>query len=368
MDILILTTIRAPYRVELFNEIGKNCNLTVCFEQEHDSVRDVNWYDDDIQHFKSIMLKNANCSLKKIKSDFISVLKNKSWDICIFYEFSTNTAMVAMMFCILHNIKYVINCDGAIERKNTLKDIAKNIFIKNSTACLANGKSAFQYFRTHKAKENNIYMHCFGTLHQNELLKKPLNEEEKNELRVNLGLPLNKTLVIAVGAFIERKGFEYILDSFNSIKDKDIMLLLIGGGPKRNEYETFIKENNLRNVILKDFIKKPELYQYFKASDIFVFPTLYDIWGLVVVEAMSFGLSVISTNNANSAIELIKNDENGYICNLNSKEFEKKILYLHYNPKVRYDFTIKNLKIASNYTIENNAKMHLENLKEILNK
>lgn len=367
MNILILTTVRAPYRVELFNELGTKCDLTVCFEQEHDSERDVNWYDNNVKNFNFIMLNNANRSLKKIKFDFIKTLRSEAWDICIFYEFSTNTAMTAMMYCILHNIKYAINCDGAIERKNTIKDLAKNIFIKHSTACLANGQSAIQYFKVHKATENKIYMHCFGTLHQNEVLQHPLKENEKNKLKEKLGLPLDKTLVIAVGSFIERKGFQYVLNSFNEIKDQNISLLLIGGGPKKEEYRHYIRNNNLENVILKDFIKTPELFQYFMASDIFVFPTLYDIWGLVVVEAMSFGLSIISSKNANSAKELIENGVNGYLCNLDSEDFKNRIIELHKNPELRNEFATQSLKIASKYTIENNAKMHYENLLKIIN-
>ena len=62
-----------------------------------------------------------------------------------------------------------------------------------------------------------------------------------------------------------------------------------------------------------DFLQTSELKQYYKLSDIFVLPTKYDVWGLVVNEAMSQGLPVISTSACVAAIELVSNGYNGYV-------------------------------------------------------
>lgn len=78
MEILILTTIAAPYRVNLFNEIGKKINLTVCFEQMHDAVRNESWYDKNFTNFKGFFLRKANKSLFSIKVDFLKYLNKKN--------------------------------------------------------------------------------------------------------------------------------------------------------------------------------------------------------------------------------------------------------------------------------------------------
>lgn len=67
MKVLILTTIMAPYRVNLFNEIGKFCDLTVCFEQQHDLTRNHCWYEEKTSNFQVIKLSKWNKSLNTIK-------------------------------------------------------------------------------------------------------------------------------------------------------------------------------------------------------------------------------------------------------------------------------------------------------------
>ena len=95
MKVLILTTVMAPYRIDLFNELGKNISLTVCFEQLKDKTRNNDWYKNNFKNFKPIILKNSNKSLKKIKWDFIKEL-NKKYDVVIFYEYSTITSIISI--------------------------------------------------------------------------------------------------------------------------------------------------------------------------------------------------------------------------------------------------------------------------------
>ena len=126
MKVFILTTITAPYRVNLFDELGKKCDLMVCFEQKRDLVeRNSEWYNNQYKNFKCITLKNWNKSLKRIKFDVFSYMKEFNPDIVIAYEYSTITALLLMSLCIIKKIPYLINCDGAIPSNNIIKKIIK---------------------------------------------------------------------------------------------------------------------------------------------------------------------------------------------------------------------------------------------------
>ena len=62
------------------------------------------------------------------------------------------------------------------------------------------------------------------------------------------------------------------------------------------------------------------------AADVFVMPTREDIWGLVINEAMAYGLPVVSTDKCIAALELVKNGRNGYIIPPNQpKEIAQKV-------------------------------------------
>ena len=60
MRVLFLTNIPAPYRVDFFNELGKECDLTVLYERSTASDRDNRWISDTNKNFKSIFLKSVN--------------------------------------------------------------------------------------------------------------------------------------------------------------------------------------------------------------------------------------------------------------------------------------------------------------------
>ena len=62
------------------------------------------------------------------------------------------------------------------------------------------------------------------------------------------------------------------------------------------------------------------------AADAFVLPTREDIWGLVINEAMAYGLPVVTTDRCNAGLELIKNNVNGYVVHVDDKgELAKKL-------------------------------------------
>ena len=61
------------------------------------------------------------------------------------------------------------------------------------------------------------------------------------------------------------------------------------------------------------FMTKKELADWYQAADLFVMPTREDVWGLVVNEAMAYGLPVISSDMCGAASEMVKNGYNGYI-------------------------------------------------------
>ena len=70
---------------------------------------------------------------------------------------------------------------------------------------------------------------------------------------------------------------------------------------------------DLSNVHFVGFQSKDALAEYYRSADLFVFPTREDIWGLVVQEAMAYGLPVVTTDKCVAGLELIEPGLNGYL-------------------------------------------------------
>lgn len=82
---------------------------------------------------------------------------------------------------------------------------------------------------------------------------------------------------------------------------------------------------------------KKELEKYYLASDLFVFPSHYGAWGLVINEAMAHGLPIIFSDGCVAASELICSNETGFLIDCgNVNQLREKIVFLLENPSVRH--------------------------------
>jgi glycosyltransferase involved in cell wall biosynthesis len=110
--------------------------------------------------------------------------------------------------------------------------------------------------------------------------------------------------IISVGRFVPLKGFDLTLLSFtsfiNSLEPKDrknCKLTLIGTGPEKDFYKTIITQNHIEPYVeIIEWIDRSELMKLYEKSSVFLFPS-HEGAGMVVAEALSFGLPVICLDN-----------------------------------------------------------------------
>ena len=148
-------------------------------------------------------------------------------------------------------------------------------------------------------------------------------------------------------------------------RTSDVHLLYVGDGELRPNLEKYTKEHNLKNIYFVGFKNQTELPEYYTIADIFVLPSgAGETWGLVVNEAMCFGLPIIVSDVVGCGPDLVKHGENGYIYPVGN--IEKLTDYLEdliKNPEKRKSFGKKSFEIIQEYTYEKDIKGILEALK-----
>lgn len=357
MKILYLNNIPSPYRVDFFNELGKVCELTVLFERQRASDRDKRWKTEEFHNFNSIFLKGKNIGTDaSFCPEVIRYLK-RDYDAIILGGYSSPTYMLAMEYMKHCKISFLMNADGGFIKSDSwfMKKI-KTHYIGMASGWLSSGGETDKYLMHYGADNNYIYQYPFSSVLDKQLCHP--DEEEKRCLKEHLGLKENK-VAISVGQFITRKGFDYLINAAGKIP-KEYGVVLIGGQAD-TEFINLREKYSATNVHFLDFMSKEQLSLYYRAADIFVFPTREDIWGLVLNEAMSYGLPCVASIKANASIELIEEDINGYLIDPDNIELmADQMLRLFQDDNKRINMGINALKTSKKFTIEKMAMQHID--------
>lgn len=359
LKVLYITNIPSPYRVEFFNELGCFCDLTVLFERSNASDREDAWISGENSVFKRVLLKGVlSGNDGSISFGAIKHLAKYNYDIIIVGGYSTPTAMLTILYMKIKGVPFLLNADGGFvkgERKFVKK--IKNFFIGSATGYLSTGNETNKYLEYYGAKKENIYCYPFSSIKKDLILMQALTPEERTALKNAHTITCDK-MIVSVGQFIHRKGFDVLIRAMQRISDA--ALYIIGGNPIE-EYKQLLKDNNINNVFFLPFMKQEELFQYYKMADVFVLPTREDIWGLVINEAMSQGLPIITTDKCVAGIELVQNGKNGFLVPVESVEaLSEKISIVLQEQGLRRNMSEESLKIIRNYSIEEMAQRHME--------
>lgn len=359
--IFIQSVFPAPYRVGVFKELNKAYDIYVVFERKTDANRSNEWFVQEFG-FEGIVLggEGEAAQYKDVVRDL------KSYDAVLAYDYTSISSAKLMLRCISKGIPYFLNCDGAFLNRNPFKRMAKSFFVKRAKACFASGEHAEKYFLANGAKMINIYRHPFSSLFCTDILIKAVSHEEKMMIREQIGWPLDKNIVLSIGQFTNRKGFDILLQAWKSI-DQESVLVIVGGGENEKDYFDFIARNDLKNVKIESYKPKKQLFDYYKAADLFVLPTREDIWGLVINEAMACGLPIITTDKCIAGLELISDGLNGFIVPADDAiKLEEILLLVLKNQAMRDSMGQSNLEKIKEYTIENIAASHIRVLDSVL--
>lgn len=175
------------------------------------------------------------------------------------------------------------------------------------------------------------------------------NQEEVNKIKEK---HKNKKIILAIGRLVKFKGFQYIIEAMQFVENS--ILLIIGDGPLKNNFEIYIEENNMKEkVILLGAISDEKIKNnYIKACDIFILSSIRksESFGIVQLEAMKHSKPVINTNLGTGVNYISIHNETGLTVEpKNSEELANAINKLLRDDNLREIFA-------------QNAKQRVENV------
>jgi len=159
------------------------------------------------------------------------------------------------------------------------------------TVSQASKQDILKYIRVEPDHVNVVYSGVAKTY-------QPSNQQQIDDIKRKYEIP--NTYILYVGSVEERKNLERVLTSFAQIKEKGVTQQLVIVGPQKWKYEQIIQTLNTLNlnqdVIFTGYVDEGDLPVLYSGADLFVFPSLYEGFGLPVIEAMACGTPVVTSN------------------------------------------------------------------------
>lgn len=333
MKVLLIANIPNPYRIPLFNELhrqfSENGNeFEVLFGVKSYARRKFNL---DLKECSFNYKILSSKGLKLFKSEGLVftypglipyIIKSKP-DKIIVAGFSIATIKIFLLSHVL-TFGYVI-WTGAVIKKgrfdSKLQVLQRRVLIKKAQSFIAYGSKAKEYLESLGAKPGKI---AIGI---NTVDTKFFTAETE---KIRKALEPNPMPVLSyVGYLNKRKNVAQLIDLAKELSiHLKFKLIIAGDGEEKSELEDRVVNEGLADFIeFKGFVQKEKLPEIYAQTDIFLFQTNFDIWGLVLNEAMAAGCCCLASTHAGATQDLIQEGLNGFAVNFDETKNIASLIY-----------------------------------------
>lgn len=327
--VLIIQPGYAHYRDQLFSILSKRHDICVLYEGSK------NTYPGKKNNI-DIKIEYLGGGVKNKWLSLVSFLFKYKPEVVISSIPTTIRTQIAFVYAVLFRKRFILwmlewrrpKHDG-FRLKNILATIRYQLASKiiiNADALIVAGTASHRFACSFGRDEDSIFMALQSSNDQCAGNHAKWLEQSKSETNCTRA----KYTFLYLGRIIPWKGLNILVKAFRLLGEhrNDVRLLVAGDGPFRTVCERLCQQLSIKNVEFIGSIPNESAYKIYKKSDIFVLPSYfcdndYEAWGLVVNEAMSIGLPIITTVAVGAAYDLVVDGYNGFVVQ------DNKVAYLY---------------------------------------
>lgn len=338
--ILLITNIPTPYRVPLFNVLSdllqKNkYELKVIFSGKGYARRQFQIREEEFRFGYHYLDGGKYSSGETSERTFFfyrglnRIIQKEKPHLCIVSGFSPAT-LTCFYNSLIKGTPYII-WSGSVpheRNKNLLRNVTRKVLIQNASSFVAYGSRAKKYLIDMGAPESKIEI-GINTVDTDYFRSETLKHRKRFENRYPFTF-------LYLGYLIPRKNVGRILEAAAILKEQrsDFRLLIVGDGIGKSDLEKQTEMLGLKEIVqFTGYKQKEELPLLLAQSQVFLFQTDFDIWGLVLNETMAAGIASLVSPNAGASDDLPVEGKTGMLCNFaNKKETAVKMQWMLDHP------------------------------------
>lgn len=199
--------------------------------------------------------------------------------------------------------------------KSVARRAVLSALFRQVDAFLSIGTRNTELYRAHGVPDDRIFLTPYAVDNDFFLAHAARLEPRRVELRAALGVQDDRPIIVSSGKLIERKAPLDVLRAFAMVRRHiPAMLVFAGDGVLRSSVEALALATGVADdVRITGFKQQHELCEAYAAADLFAFPSHFETWGLVLNEAMLFGLPAICTDQVPAHADLVVAGETGEV-------------------------------------------------------
>ena len=292
-----------------------------------------------------------------------NLIQNNNYDIVFSYMLTQNIILSLAKFMLPKDIKTVFigsvhNSDNYLKLNSIWKTpyryLMKKIY-ENLDLIIVVSKivedDVNKAFFVNKSKLKVIYNYINIESIKN-LAQEPLLEKEMEIFK--------NPVIINVGRMETQKGQEFLIKAFALIKQRiqNAKLVILGDGTLRNKLTNLAKDLNvLEDVYMLGFVNNP--YKYLKYSKVFLFPSLWEGVGNVVLEAQALGIPIVAFNSRGGHVDVLKNS-GILVPNKDYKSLAENAISLLENENLCNKYKNLSIENSLNYSVDKKVREYYE--------
>jgi len=258
--------------------------------------------------------KGRQISKKNIFKDLeiLKLLRKRNYDaIYLQLDYSKIAVVIFLYCCLFFHTPVLYRGDTTLihenkNRKKVKRFLLRPIF-KRGVWGLFVGKLAKEYIADLGVPETKLVFSPHSVDSKYWSLQAEILVDKKKDLRRELNIAQNRTVILFCGKIIENKRPLDLIYAMEKIShSKPISLLFVGSGPILNKVRNVASKYPQLDVIFTGFVNQSLLAKVYASSDIIVLPSSTETWGLVINEAMYFGCVPIVSDMVGCGPDLVK--------------------------------------------------------------
>lgn len=185
-----------------------------------------------------------------------------------------------------------------------------------------------------------------------------LHKEKRSWLCKEFDIPEDAMILLSVGEVNKNKNHRVVIEALGKLKRKDIYYVICGRGPLRDAYVSLAEQLNIgKQVILTGY--RTDVADFYKAADVFVFPSFREGLPVSVMEAMASGLPIIATSIRGSS-DIVKESINGKLLKPDDVDGFANVIEAFRNKELLNSIAKTNAQEAGKYDLNAVIKLYQE--------